>query len=214
MYDTRKVIRNLIYDYGRGDLISFFCGILLNIWSIKQAVEMRTITCGQRDFGKNLFVNIISKNSLNVSRSLICNRFTLKSPTTVAHLFSICNKSTIGEGSTINFEIFSLSLLSWGGLYILPIVNGRLRLGSETSINTPSQTPECLYRVLLSYVKSSFEYIKSPPCFKQMKPWWINLYPGICSNDRSLLTVSKVSCRQIAPTNSPKEDNLLMIAKK
>ena len=138
-------------------------------------------------FGKKLLVHIISKNSLNFSRSLICNRFILKSPTTVAYLFSLCNKSIIGESSAINFEIFSLLLLSWGGLYILPIVSGRLRLGPETSINTPSQMSECLYKVLWSYVKSSFKYIRSPPCFEQMWPWWISLYPGICSNDKSAL---------------------------
>ena len=73
---------------------------------------------------------------------------------------------------------------------------------------------ECLYKVLWSYVKSSFKYIRSPPCFEQMWPWWISLYPGNCSNDKSAFAVSHVSCRQMAPKNIPKEDNLLMIAKK
>ena len=47
-----------------------------------------------------------------------------------------------------------------------------------------------------------------------MWPWWISFYPDICSNDRSALVVSHVSCRQMAPKCIPKEDNLLITAKK
>ena len=86
---------------------------------------------------KELFVYIISKNSLNFSRSLICNKFILKSLAIVAYLFSFCNLSIRGENS-MNFEMFLLLLLSEGGLYILSIANDRLRLGPETSRNRPS----------------------------------------------------------------------------
>ena len=82
------------------------------------------------------------------------------------------------------------------------------------SINRPSQMSECLYKVLWSYIKSSFKYNRSPPYFEQMWPWWISWYPGICSSDKSALALSHVSCRQMAQKNISTEDNLLMIAKK
>ena len=105
IYDTRKVIRNSTYNYRRGYINFLFMWNLTN-HLINQAAGMRTITSGNRILGKKLLVHIISKNSLNFSRSLICNRFILKSPTTVAYLFLLCNKLIIGESSVINFEIF------------------------------------------------------------------------------------------------------------
>ena len=89
------------------------------------------------------------------SRSEICHRFILKSPT-IAHVWSI---SILGESTDINCCVFKLSfssvllslvllllvvvvfvsvLLSWGGRYILPIVNVRQRLPPLMSINRPT----------------------------------------------------------------------------
>ena len=163
-------------------------------------------------WGKKLFVHIISKNSLNFSRSSICSRFILKSPTIVMYLFSLCNISIICENSVINFEMFSSLLLSWGGLYILPIVNGQLSLGPETSIDRPSQMSECLYKVLRACVKIIVLIYQKSSVF------WTNValvnrfISRHCNNDRSALALNYVSCRQMAPKNIPKEDNKFILA--
>ena len=97
---------------------------------------------GKLILGKKLFVHIKSRKSPNFSRSEICNQFILKSPTIAAYVFSRWIISIIGESSDINCCIFALLLLSWGGRYMLPIVNVRQRLPPSMSINKPSQMLE------------------------------------------------------------------------
>ena len=67
---------------------------------------------GKVILGKKLFVHIKSKKSPNFSRSEICNKFILKSPTIPAYVFSLISISIIGESSDTNCCIFPLLLLS------------------------------------------------------------------------------------------------------
>ena len=105
----------------------FLWGVLQNIWSIRLHECLANLV-GKVILGKKLFVHIKSRKSSNLSRSEICNRFILKSPTIAAYVFSRWSIFMIGESSDMNCCILALLLLSWGGRYIFPIVNVRQRL--------------------------------------------------------------------------------------
>ena len=92
----------------------FLWGVLQNIWSMRLQECLANLV-GNVILGKKLFVHIKSKNSPNFSRSEICNKFILKSPTIAAYVFSLWSISIIGESSNTNCCIFTLLLLSWGG---------------------------------------------------------------------------------------------------
>ena len=121
----------------------FLCGVLQNTWSIRLHECLANLV-GNVIFGKKLLVHIKSKNSPNFSRSEICNRFILKSPTIAAYVFSLWSISIIGESYDMNCCILMLLLLSRGGRYMLPIVNVRQRLPPFMSMNRPSQILEPL----------------------------------------------------------------------
>ena len=111
------------------------------IWSMRLHECLANLV-GKLILEKKLFVHIKSRKSPNFSRSEICNRFILKSPTIAAYVFSRWIITIIGESSDINCCIFALLLLSWGGRYMLPIVNVRQRSPPLMSINKPSQMLE------------------------------------------------------------------------
>ena len=102
------------------------CGVLQNTWSIRLH-ECLAKLVGNVIFGKKLLMHIKSKNSPNFSRSEICNRFILKSPTIAAYVFSLWSISIIGKSSDMNCCMLMLLLLLRGGRYMLPIVNVRER---------------------------------------------------------------------------------------
>ena len=112
----------------------FLWGVLKNIWSMRLH-ECLANLAGKLILGKKLFVHIKSRKSPNFSRSEICNKFILKSPTSAIYSFSRWIISIIGESSDMNCCIFALLLLSWGGRYMLPIVNVRQRLPPLMSID-------------------------------------------------------------------------------
>ena len=119
----------------------FLWGVLKNIWSMRLQECLANLV-GELILGKKFFVHIKSRKSPNFSRSEICIKFILKSPTIAAYVFSRWILSIIGESSDINCCIFALLLLSWGGRKMLLIVNVRQRLPPLMSINKPSQTLE------------------------------------------------------------------------
>ena len=127
----------------------FLWGVLQNIWSMRLHECLANLV-GKLILGKKLLVHIKSKKSPNFSRSEICNRFMLKSPTIAAYVFSLWSISMMGESSDINCCIFTLLLLSWGGRYIFPIVNVRQRLPPLISINRPSHIFESVYKFRIS----------------------------------------------------------------
>ena len=92
----------------------FLWGVLQNIRSMRLQECLANLV-GNVILGKKLFVHIKSKNSPNFSRSEMCNKFILKSPTIAAYVFSLWSISIIGESSNTNCCIFTLLLLSWGG---------------------------------------------------------------------------------------------------
>ena len=57
--------------------------------------------------------------------------------------FLFCMISIIGDISSINFSMFSLLLLSWGGLYMFPMVNVLLKLCPLTSMKDLPTHPTC-----------------------------------------------------------------------
>ena len=83
----------------------FLWGVLQNIWSMRLQECLANLV-GNVILGKKLFVHIKSKNSPNFSRSEICNKFILKSPTIAAYVFSLWSISIIGE--TTNSEVLTL----------------------------------------------------------------------------------------------------------
>ena len=124
----------------------FLWGVLQNILSMRPHECLANLV-GKRILGKKLFVHIKSKKSQNFSRSEICNRFILNSPTIIAsYVFSLWRMAIMGESSDINLCIFALLLLSWGGRYIFPIVNVRQRLPPLMSINIPSHIFELVHK--------------------------------------------------------------------
>ena len=119
----------------------FLWGVLQNIWSMRLHECLANLV-GKLILGKKLFVHIKSKKSPNFSRSEICNRFILKSPTIAAYVFSLWRIAIMGESSDINCCIFTLLLLSWGGRYTFPIVNVRQRL-PPVECQTITWTVQC-----------------------------------------------------------------------
>ena len=93
-------------------------GTLEHIWSIKRCARF-VMRVGRVIVAKKLLVHIKSKISTYFSRSFICNNFILKSI------------------SSINFSMFLLLLLSWGGLYMFPMVKVLLKLCPLTSMERP-----------------------------------------------------------------------------
>ena len=133
------------YYGGRHGHMLFMRSFEKNISSMRLQECLANLV-GKLILGKKLFVHIKSRKSPNFSRSEICNKFILKSPTIAAYVFSRWIISIIGESSDINCCIFALLLLSWGGRYVLPIANERQRLPPLMSINKPSQIMELVHK--------------------------------------------------------------------
>ena len=71
----------------------FLWGVLKIIWSMRLQECLANLV-GRLVLRKKLFVHIKSRKSTNFSRSEICNKFILKSPTIAAYVFS---RSTLVE---------------------------------------------------------------------------------------------------------------------
>ena len=73
-----------------------FCRVLQNIWSIRLHLRFVNLV-GKVILGEKLVMHITSKNSPNLSRSEIFNKFILKSLTISVYLFSLWRIFIIGR---------------------------------------------------------------------------------------------------------------------
>ena len=95
------------------------------MWSFQNTSSTRLHEClanlvGNDIFGKKLLVHIKSKNSPNFSRSEICNRFILKSPTIAAYVFSLLKY--LYYRRKLWYELLYIAviiiIIAWGSIYV------------------------------------------------------------------------------------------------
>ena len=153
----------------------FLWGVLKNIWSMRLQECLANLV-GKLILGKKLFVHIKSRKSPNLSRSEICNKFILKSPTIAAYVFSRWIISIIGESSDMNCCIFALfpgivSLI----LYTINMYVIRIYLNPMTaaSVDAWGMSPWWPLLVLLSWWTS----LKSNHCHP-LNDWYMSIFWG------------------------------------
>ena len=102
-----------------------------------------------------------------------------------------------GFSSDINKLMFSSLLLSKGGRYMLPSTTSFLYDESLIDTNKPSHTGEVFIEHILVALSLESTYVINPPCELQCFHWAKQLNPSIWNRDKSAVSSSQVSWKQI-----------------